>query len=69
MAFLGYLMYDDAMKSHFALNLQAGKIGSKIVIYETLINPFANYALIITPIALSVEEWLAFHWILILIGI
>ncbi|KAH0453240.1 hypothetical protein IEQ34_017564 [Dendrobium chrysotoxum] len=61
MAVLGYLMYGDDLKSQVTLNLPAGKIGSKIAIYTTLINPFAKYALTITPIALSIEEWLAFH--------
>ncbi|KAK8971155.1 hypothetical protein KSP40_PGU000541 [Platanthera guangdongensis] len=62
MAILGYLMYGDDLESQVTLNLPAGKIGSKIAIYTTLINPFAKYALTITPIALSIEEWLAFRY-------
>ncbi|KAK8921788.1 hypothetical protein KSP39_PZI020267 [Platanthera zijinensis] len=62
MAILGYLMYGDDLQSQVTLNLPAGKIGSKIAIYTTLINPFAKYALTITPIALSIEEWLAFRY-------
>ncbi|XP_020575533.1 vacuolar amino acid transporter 1-like [Phalaenopsis equestris] len=61
MAVLGYLMYGENLKSQVTLNLPPGKISSKIAIYTTLINPLAKYALTITPISFSVEEWLAFH--------
>ncbi|PKA50716.1 Lysine histidine transporter 1 [Apostasia shenzhenica] len=62
MAVLGYLMYGEELQSQVTLNFPAGKLCSKIAIYTTLINPFAKYALAITPIALSIEEWLALQF-------
>ena len=56
MAILGYLMYGDDVKSQVTLNLPEGKIGSKLAIYTTLINPFSKYALMVTPLATAVEE-------------
>ncbi|XP_058083514.1 amino acid transporter AVT1J-like isoform X2 [Magnolia sinica] len=56
MAILGYLMYGQDVKSQVTLNLPVGKISSKIAIYTTLINPFAKYALVITPIAGAIED-------------
>ncbi|XP_062225830.1 amino acid transporter AVT1I-like [Phragmites australis] len=56
MAILGYLMYGDDVKSQVTLNLPEGKISSKLAIYTTLINPFSKYALMVTPLAIAVEE-------------
>ncbi|TVU14241.1 hypothetical protein EJB05_37696, partial [Eragrostis curvula] len=56
MAILGYLMYGDDVKSQVTLNLPEGKISSKLAIYTTLINPFSKYALMVSPIAMAVEE-------------
>ncbi|XP_058083501.1 amino acid transporter AVT1J-like [Magnolia sinica] len=58
MAILGYLMYGEDVKSQVTLNLPVGKIGSKIAIYTTLINPFTKYALMVTPIAGAIEDQL-----------
>ncbi|KAG0470131.1 hypothetical protein HPP92_016226 [Vanilla planifolia] len=60
MTVLGYLMYGEDLKSQVTLNLPIESIGSTIAICTTLINPFAKYALTITPIALAIEEWLIF---------
>ncbi|KAK0573303.1 hypothetical protein LWI29_006111 [Acer saccharum] len=56
MAVLGYLMYGDHLKSQVTLNLPLRKLGTKIAIYTTLINPLTKYAVIITPIASAIEE-------------
>lgn len=60
-AVLGYLMYGDEVQSQVTLNLHAGKLYSKIAIYATLVTPFAKYALTITPVAMAIEDKLAFH--------
>lgn len=58
MATVGYLMYGENLKSQITLNLQAGKLSSKIAICTTLITPFVKYALLVTPIACAIEDWL-----------
>ncbi|URE17144.1 amino acid transporter [Musa troglodytarum] len=58
MATIGYLMYGENLKSQITLNLQAGKLSSKIAICTTLITPFVKYALLVTPIACAIEDWL-----------
>uniref|UniRef100_A0A6N2LRS7 Amino acid transporter transmembrane domain-containing protein n=1 Tax=Salix viminalis TaxID=40686 RepID=A0A6N2LRS7_SALVM len=42
--FLGYLMYGEYLKSQVTLNLPIRKIGSKLAIYTTLVNPLTKYA-------------------------
>ncbi|KAH7570098.1 hypothetical protein ACOSP7_018044 [Xanthoceras sorbifolium] len=56
MAILGYLMYGEHLNSQVTLNLPLRKLGTKIAIYTTLINPLTKYAVIITPIATAIEE-------------
>lgn len=56
MGILGYLMYGEHLKSQVTLNLPLSKIGSKLAIYTTLINPITKYAVIISPIATAIEE-------------
>jgi solute carrier family 32 (vesicular inhibitory amino acid transporter) len=56
MAILGYLMYGDDVNSQVTLSLPEGKISSKLAIYTTLINPFSKYALMVSPLAMAVEE-------------
>lgn len=56
MAVIGYLMYGDNLMSQVTLNLPLQNISSKIAIYTTLINPITKYALIISPIAIALEE-------------
>ncbi|KAJ8461517.1 hypothetical protein OPV22_034443 [Ensete ventricosum] len=58
MATIGYLMYGENLESQITLNLQAGKLSSKIAICTTLITPFVKYALLVTPIACAIEDWL-----------
>ncbi|WCJ21284.1 Transmembrane amino acid transporter family protein [Euphorbia peplus] len=56
MAVLGYLMYGEHLTSQVTLNLPIRKVGAKIAIYTTLINPLTKYAIIITPIAKAIED-------------
>ncbi|VAH33100.1 amino acid transporter AVT1I-like [Triticum dicoccoides] len=56
MAVLGYLMYGDGVQSQVTLNLPAARLSSKIAIYTTVVMPFSKYALVVTPIAVAIEE-------------
>lgn len=61
MAVIGYLMYGEGIKSQVTLNLSVEKFSSKIAIYTALINPFAKYALMVSPIATAIEQRLLVH--------
>ncbi|XP_019422916.1 PREDICTED: vacuolar amino acid transporter 1-like [Lupinus angustifolius] len=61
MAIIGYMMFGDYLKSQVTLNLPTKKISTEIAIYTTLINPFAKYAVIITPIANVIEDTKLFN--------
>jgi len=56
MAVLGYLMYGGGVQSQVTLNLPAARLSSKIAIYTTIVSPLSKYALVVTPIAMAVEE-------------
>ncbi|KAK4477608.1 hypothetical protein RD792_016845 [Penstemon davidsonii] len=56
MAILGYLMFGSKVKSQVTLNLPTNKISSRVAIYTTLVNPFAKYALMVTPIVSALEN-------------
>ncbi|CAO2205360.1 unnamed protein product [Urochloa humidicola] len=56
MAVLGYLMYGGGVKSQVTLNLPAAWASSKIAIFTTIVSPLSKYALVVTPIAMAVEE-------------
>ncbi|KAL6639910.1 hypothetical protein ACP70R_022220 [Stipagrostis hirtigluma subsp. patula] len=56
MAVLGYLMYGDGVESQITLNLPGALVSSKVAIFTTLVNPLSKYALVVTPIAMAVEE-------------
>lgn len=56
MAVLGYVMYGDKLKSQVTLNLPIEKLSSKIAIYTALVNPITKYSIIISPIAIALEE-------------
>ncbi|GLJ50690.1 hypothetical protein SUGI_1079900 [Cryptomeria japonica] len=57
-AVLGYLMFGNELLSQVTLNLPREKLASKVAICTTLINPFAKYALTLTPLSLALEELL-----------
>ncbi|KAI3729199.1 hypothetical protein L6452_17852 [Arctium lappa] len=61
MAMLGYLMFGENSMSQVTLNLPTKNISSKIAIYTTLINPVTKYALVVAPIATSIEETFPFQ--------
>ncbi|KAL5077105.1 hypothetical protein RYX36_016089 [Vicia faba] len=54
-AFLGYLMFGQEVESQVTLNLQTGKLSSRIAIYTNLVNPIAKYALMLTPVVNAVK--------------
>uniref|UniRef100_A0A7N0V7V3 Amino acid transporter transmembrane domain-containing protein n=1 Tax=Kalanchoe fedtschenkoi TaxID=63787 RepID=A0A7N0V7V3_KALFE len=56
MAVQGYLMFGQNLHSQITLNLPLSKLGSKVAIYTTLINPLTKYAIMITPLATTIEE-------------
>ncbi|XP_052187658.1 amino acid transporter AVT1I-like [Diospyros lotus] len=56
MVVIGYLMYGQDLMSQVTLNLPVNNLSPKIAIYTTLINPITKYALIVSPIATSLEE-------------
>ncbi|MCD7454447.1 hypothetical protein HAX54_024886 [Datura stramonium] len=56
MAIMGYLMYGQNLMSQITLNLPTRKVSSKIAIYTTLINPITKYALVVSPIAIAIED-------------
>lgn len=56
MATMGYSMYGQNLLSQITLNLPSGKISSKIAIHTTLINSITKYALVVSPIAIAIED-------------
>lgn len=54
-------MFGEHLASQVTLNLPTKNISSKIAIYTTLMNPITKYALVIAPIAASVEETFPFR--------
>ncbi|KAI5408558.1 hypothetical protein KIW84_054414 [Lathyrus oleraceus] len=54
-AILGYLMFGQEVESQVTLNLQTGKLSSRVAIYTTLVNPIAKYALMLTPVINAIK--------------
>ncbi|KAK6159952.1 hypothetical protein DH2020_003333 [Rehmannia glutinosa] len=61
MAVIGYLMYGENLMSQVTLNLPTKNISSKIAIYTTLVSPITKYAIIVSPMAIALEETLTLH--------
>ncbi|KAJ3695401.1 hypothetical protein LUZ60_000778 [Juncus effusus] len=57
-ATIGYLMFGDATFSQITLNLPKNVFASKIALWTTVINPLTKYALLLNPLARSLEELL-----------
>ncbi|KAM3248367.1 amino acid transporter AVT1C isoform X1 [Capsicum annuum] len=57
-AVLGYLMFGDSAESQFTLNMPKGLMASKVAVWTTVVNPFTKYALTLSPVAMSLEEFL-----------
>ncbi|KAL3694624.1 hypothetical protein R1sor_008275 [Riccia sorocarpa] len=54
----GYTMFGEDVKSQVTLNLPTSLVSSRVAVWIIVIIPFAKYALTITPVAQSLEEFL-----------
>ncbi|KAK8586841.1 hypothetical protein V6N13_085862 [Hibiscus sabdariffa] len=61
MAVFGYLMFGSDVQSQITLNLPTNKLGSRIAIYTTLVNPISKYALMVTPIINATKARFPYH--------
>ncbi|KAK9123939.1 hypothetical protein Sjap_013541 [Stephania japonica] len=56
-AICGFTMFGDAIQSQYTLNMPQRFVASKIAVWTTILSPLSKYALTMTPVAMSLEEF------------